>query len=81
MRFVKCDVCGQVIEPDASIMQFGIFDKIKSVNHGTGDILVYHPLFCGEESKAIELCESCYNSIFREGRTLVDMARTLATEV
>ena len=81
MRFVKCDVCGQVIDPDASIMQFGIFDKIGSVNNGVSDILVYLPLFCGEESKAIELCESCYNSIFREGRTLVDMARALATEV
>ena len=81
MRFVKCDVCGQVIDPEASIMKFGIFDKVESADHGVSNILVYLPLFCGEESNAIELCESCYNSIFREGRTLVDMARTLATEV
>ena len=81
MRFVKCDVCGHVIEPEAPIMHFGVFDAIKSADHGVSNILAYHPFVDEEEAQVIELCESCHNSIFREGRTLVDMARTLATEV
>ena len=79
MRFVKCDLCGEIIVPGAPIMNFGVFDKIKSVD-GTIDFPVYHPYLGKEQSNCIEICESCYNSIFRDGRTLVDMARTLATE-
>ena len=81
MRFVKCDVCGQVIDPKAPIMQFGVFDAIKSTDHGVSNIFVYHPFVGEEKAQVIELCEPCYKDIFRDGRTLVDMARTLATEV
>ena len=81
MRFVKCDVCGHVIEPEAPIMHFGVFDAIKNTDIFVSDMFCYHPVLGEENAQVIELCQSCYNGIFREGRTLVDMARTLATEV
>lgn len=72
MTYTKCDVCGKDIDPSRTVYHFGVVSRrIRVVRYTETDMLTDGSV------RLLDLCEGCYNKIFKEHRSLTDMARIL----